>query len=778
VINLAKLREKEIFMKKRILSFILALVLLLPAAALFGCNGFGLPTRVKADRLLEVMEGVFRSAYYRIPTLASGNPSQGNPGGNGGGDGGQQNGGQSGSSGTNPFNPGVGDGGQSDKNPYNPGGDGGILDKDPSADGGQQGDKHPYNPDDNKGENGGKLEVSPDKQKEYNASRSSADYLAALSAVVDAYLGVNGGVPLTEDNKKALSGEALSEGSPFAGMLRAMIEVYGDAVFTTNYTAQNTTYVVSGEGDSYTVRGVIYDEDGFRSAITMTFTKDGERYSYVFAQYSVSDHPSSPLSTLSVATYDSEAGMLRAELRAKSADIFSDYDRAYDAFEVNEFTGACFAMDNYAAYSYFEASDAQVKSLLDFARDTLGFTNATFAELAAIQPGKEITGAEAAKLTEIMRQSIYVSPYYYETNETYVRDSYTVPESVTVIETASIPAARRIYIHGNVTKIESKPFQAPQYVEEIVFLDEASGKLTEIGSFDANLGHPSFLLSMTKVKNFTLPASVKKLELGEYVLNTEVECIDLSAYDPEWLDDPSLMTCTYDEFTKIDQLRADFKESAYVNLTLCGTESFFFREVRYIKELRMPQFNMGIAFKTDTHLNIISEKYGEYYAEAFEDVYKAFYAFTGDEGSFARFDEFVAMRNYTRTYESIGRLVYHENTAIVTDEMLFSEFGGDEESGGKENGGEEKEDEKYKDDKGEIHAEHKLFELTFYRDTRETGHSPDMNIVPFCTYATVKTIVIPASLYDDLAAEEERQYSNLHIYEDMDEVIRVVVEVK
>lgn len=705
-------------MKKRILSLLLCAVLLLPTLAMLGCPGG--PSYEKANQLLEVMEGTFRSAHYRIPTIANVGSSGGGNGGNGG-NGGEQNGGQNG-----------GNGGVA-INPNNPGGDDPRPDLDP---------------------------VHPDKQKEYNAPLSSADYLAELSAVVDAYLGVNGGVPLTEDNKKALAGEALSEGSPFAGMIRALIAVYGDNVFTTNYTAQGTTYVVSGEGNSYTIRATIRDEDGFRSAISMTFTKDGERYSYSFAQYSVNDVPGSLLSELAIATYDSEAGMLRSELRAKSADIFSDYDRAYDAFEVSEFTGACFAMDNYAAYTYFEASDAQVRSLMDFARTALGFGNATFADLTAIKPGREITGEDAATLTQIMRDSIYVSPYYYETNETYVRDTYTVPENITVVETGSIPAARVIYIHGDVTKIESKPFQAPQYVEEIVFVDPTGGKLTEIGSFDETLGNPSFLLSMTKVKSFTLPASVKKLELGEYVLNTEVELLDLSAYDPAWLDDPSLMSCTYDDFLKIDQLRADFKESAYANLTLCGTESFFYREIRYIHELRMPQFNMGLRFKTHTHLNIISEKYGEYYAEAFEDVYRAFYAYTGDEGSFEGFDEFVSMKGYTRAFASIGRLVYHENTAIVTDEMLFSEFGvGSDEEEQHPGGG--KEDEKYKDDKDKVSATHKLFELTLYRDTMEIGHSPEMDRISSLSYATVRNVILPASLYESFAEEELRQFESL-----------------
>lgn len=748
-------------MKKRLFSLLLCLAMLLPSFTLVGCPGG--PSYDKTNQLLKVMEGTFRSAYFEIPAI-------GNNGGNGGGNGGQNGGGQNGDQ-NGDQNDGAG---LSDKNPMFPG-DGGQNAGDQN--GGQNGDKKPNLSDKEE-------HVRPDKQKTYNAARadlSSSAYLAELSAVVDSFLGVNGGVPLTANNKKALAGEALSEGSPFAGTLRALLAVYGDDVFANNYTTSGMTFAVSGEGNTYTVKGVLQDKDGFRSAIIMTFTEESKDiYSYVFAKYSINDDPSFSHSTLNISAYASETGVLRAELQAKSADIFTSYDRAYSAFEVTEFTGASFAMDNYTSLTLSDASDGQVKTVMDFARDVLGFNNATFSDLRAVRSGKTITGSEASKLASIIASCIYVSPYYYQTNETYVRDSYTVPADVKVVKTASIPAARKIYIHGNVEKIESKPFQAPQYVEDIVFIDPTGGKLTEIGSFDANLGHPSFLLSLTKVKNFTLPASVKKLELGEYILNTEVNLIDLSAYEPAWLDDPSLMTCTYNEFSKDNRSRAEFKESAYANLTLCGTESFFFQEVRYIHELRMPQFNMGIRYKDTTHLNIFSDAYGEYYAEAYEDIYKAFYAFTGDEGSFARFDEFVAMKGYTRTFSSIGTLVVHDNTRIATDEMLFGEFGvGTEKEEGKGEDKENKQEEEKKKEEAEkqgIDATHDLVEMTLYRDTMDKGHSPDEP--PFTTYATIAKIIAPATFYDALVAEEESRYNSIHYYDGMDVVVRVVIEAK
>ena len=107
---------------------------------------------------------------------------------------------------------------------------------------------------------------------------------------------------------------------------------------------------------------------------------------------------------------------------------------------------------------------------------------------------------------------------------------------------------------------------------------------------------------------------------------------------------------------------------------------------------------------------------------------------------------------------------------MCLDRALHHGVGGEDEEE-KEEGGKDKHDGEKK-----VSASHRLIEFTLYRDTLEKGHSPDEP--PTTAYATVTKIVVPASLYDAVSAEEERQHDGIHYYNGMEEVTRVVIEIR
>ena len=565
-----------------------------------------------------------------------------------------------------------------------------------------------------------------------------------LELLTSNFMGAHGGVPLTETNKKAIKGEAMTLGSPFAVMTKAFIQVYGDKVFKNNYESSKTIFHIEGEGDEYTINGVIKENGRMRSGVRMTFKKhDNDTYSYKFVEYSVyyDDTNSSPSSTLTIAMYMEGLGALRAELQANTSSIFDDYDTAYDSFKINKVTASYFAMDNYGAVEDIESTTYQRKLLLDFAKNTLEFDNQTYKNLCAINTTAQISEREMVELEGYAKSMVYATPYYYETNDTYVRDYYRVPSNVTVVKTGSIPATKTVYIHPQVTLIESRPFQQPQFLKEIVFDDLSGGQLKQIGSFDDRTGNPSFILSMTKVKNFSLPPSVKKLELGEYILNTNVEMLNLSTYEPEWLTDPSKIT-----YNQTEWFSSGNKEIAYTTLKIGGLDEFTFKEARYINELYMPKFNMGISFNAPNHINITSEYGEEYYAEAHQELYDSLWAYL--ESTDGTREDWFENLGFVETLEVIDKLYVHKFNNIIPSNYFES-------SSDKENEKDKKDKDK---DKNEGQSR-KDFDVVIYYDPYQ--NSPEQKLE---THRSINEILVYPTDYFAVASEEQYQYDRNNTY--------------
>ncbi len=518
---------------------------------------------------------------------------------------------------------------------------------------------------------------NPDKKSagvtafaEGSSFSAATDFNQELQDLTRTFYGTGGGVPLTEDNKKALNGKALSKGSPFAAMARALADIYGDSVFeeTYRYTDADVAFKITGNDDKFTVNGISYTNNVISSPLQMNFTKEADgTYSYVQIQYQAqSDYDEIYLSSFSA------SGVLYAKLASNSKMDLKNYDESYSDFKLREITVASFSLENYSSVEFsYDGSDCtpeMVQKVMAFAKSQLGFTNDTYKYLSEVQPTKTMSESDVLKLAQKVESSYYVSPYYYQTNTSFVRDEYVVPSDVTVIKTGSIPATKKIILHENVTKIESRPFQQPNYLEEIVFPKDTS-KLKEIGSFNYENGNPTFILSMTKVKNFVLPSSVKKLELGEYVLNTEVELLDLSAYNPEWINDKNKVTYEFSEdVLKDDDMKnyytSGIKDMAYATLKIQGVD-FTYQELRYIHTLKMPQFNMGITFEEGGFYRVYDEAGKEYYMDAGGEIMKALNAYDGTPG------EYFSALNFTETYEVIDKVIVHDNNVIIDYVNLF-----------------------------------------------------------------------------------------------------------
>lgn len=547
-------------------------------------------------------------------------------------------------------------------------------------------------------------------------SFNEPEYSSELEDLTRLFYGTGGGVPLTDNNIKALKGEALSNGSSFASMARALADVYGDEIFNECYSYQNISFKITGDNDNFTINGALFEDNKYRSGFQMRLAKEkDETYSYNYVEYTIN----TTFALLKISAF-SKDGVLNVELNSNDLNIFSSYEESYSEFSLQKITVANFNIDNYASVTFNHTTPStleQVESVLKFSKNVLGNGVDTYNYVKSIKSTKKMSKDDISKISAIVNETYYVCPYYYENNKSYVREEYVVPSSVTVIKTGSIPATKTIHIHGNVTKIESRPFQQPEYLENIIFTNPDSTKLTEIGSFDYSTGEPSFILSMTKVKNFTLPASVKKLELGLYILNTEVECLDLSSYEPTWLTDNSKFTYKFDtsDSKHNDYIKADYRNSAYVKLRLGGIKDYNYKELRYINTIKMPKFNMGIDLKDTSHYSVKDSSGVEYYSEAHRVVTDALKFSDMTE------DEFFEINNYTETYDCIGEIYFNTKNTIVSKDLLYSDVS----------------------DKEDMRED---FDIELY----STGHKID-------SFSTVKYVYVNASDYYTASTIEEKQ---------------------
>ncbi len=577
----------------------------------------------------------------------------------------------------------------------------------------------------------------------YAEASPSLDASARMESLVDKFIG-NSGIPLTDSNEKAIKGEALSDATGYSGIVKALMAMYGDEVFEKNYTYSNVTFSVSENAGVYTLIGVHNREGGFSSGIIVNFAEKGGEYSLGYAQYALvgSAYESNGVkvvntsSEIEFAYYNSAVGAMRVELGADGSDALYNYDNASDKFEVTKILACSFDLENYVADDIDSSTQTQSKEVLSFVKDVLGFNNQTVTKIKNVKSTGQIKDDELAELNAMVESNYYVSPYYYQTNDSFVRESYSVPESVTVIKKGSIPATKVVYIHENVTKIESMPFEQPQYLEEIVFLNPDGGKLTQIGSFDQTAnGRPTFILSMTKVKNFTLPKTVKKLELGDYVVNTVVEKLDLSNYSPNWINDKSNFTYEFkqDDFYQGMQnySKETYRNKAYVTLNICGGTHVPYKEVRYINELYMPQFNMGITFDTWYEIQL---------GENGNTVYAFDYITKVLQATEMPYSEWLEKQNYTLSHDVIGKLYINDINTIVSEELLYGDFSSEDKYG-----------------KGEEY-EREDFAVTLYDDETHSDFSHGDSAKPSgqaYIYSTIKEIIVSSAQYNAVKDEVE-----------------------
>ena len=588
----------------------------------------------------------------------------------------------------------------------------------------------------------------------YAEPRPSVDESEYMNDLVDNFIG-NNGIPLTESNVKAIKGESLSIASGYASMVKALMAMYGDKVFEKNYSYSDITFKISQESDVCTIQGILNRNGAFSSGVIMNFVDKGGEYLFGFAKYGFNGMVGQEISEIEFSYYNSNVGAMHVSMWGKGKEILTDYQFASNAFSIDEIMACSFDAENYVAKDIDSCTEEQVKCVLDFGLDVLQFNNSTVKGIMEIKSSATIKESELNEMNSLIEENYYVNPYYYQTNDTFVRDSYTVPENVTVIEKCSIPATKVLYIHKNVTKIESMPFEKPQYLEEIIFEDAENGKLTQIGSFDQTKnGRPTFILSMTKVKNFTLPKTVKKLELGDYVVNTVVEKLDLSTYNPSWISDKSQFTYNFKEdgfYNGMENYYKDeYRNKAYVTLNICGGSQVPYKEVRYINELYMPQFNMGIEFDSWYEIQL-GENGNTVYA--FDFITKVLQA------TEMPFSEWIAEQNYTLTYDIIGKLYINDINTIVSEEFLYGDF---EKGTSSPNSDKDKEKEKDKENlnsKGEEYGR-KDFEIVLYDNkfhsdfSHEGDKAQTMGGANY--YSTIKEIIVSNANYQSiLDAEEE-----------------------
>ncbi len=699
-------------MKRKVLVVLLCITMLFTATLGASCSlirgllGGGNVAREKSNEFIRVMNGVFESASFNVVEYI---PSGGSSGGNGGGSGGSSGGGQ---------------GGTSDKSPNHTSPDPFSL-------------------------NVVKAESQPVEPSEF------------MEELVDAFIG-NGGIPLNETNKKAINGEALSRATSYAGMVKALIAVYGDNVFEKNYTYSSVTFSLSEKDGVYTVMGVLNRDGAFSSGIMVNFSEKGGEYAFSYGEFSslmtYGNGMQKRISEIRFAYYNSEVGAMSVDLRSDEESALYNFENAADKFEVEKILACSFDLENYVADDLYESTETQSKAILSFAKNVLGFSNQTVSNIKEIKSTAQIKDDEVATINEMAARNYYVSPYYYQTNDTFVRETYRVPENVTVIEKASIPATKVVYIHQNVTKIESMPFEKPQYVEEIIFENPDNGKLTQIGSFDQTKnGRPTFILSMTKVKNFTLPKTVKKLELGDYVVNTVVEKLDLSSYAPSWINDKSQFTYKFleDDFYHgmENYCKDEYRNKAYVTLNICGGTHVTYKEVRYINELYMPQFNMGIEFDTWYGLQL-GDKGDTIYA--FDFITKLLQA------TEIPHSEWIAQQNYTLTYDMIGKLYINDINTIVSEDLLYGDFEIDESSPDSDKD-KDKKDKDNLNSKGEEYGRD-AFEITLYDDEFHSDFSHDGDKAQTMGganyYCTIKEIIVSNANYQSIFDAEEEIFDN------------------
>ena len=348
-------------------------------------------------------------------------------------------------------------------------------------------------------------------------------------------------VELDARERYKATSSALYQGLNIATLAKSVAEVMGDESFGKTYSfIENGSYMhvrVTEKDGGYEFLGSTYlDEASFgeenEGCVNMFFKEyENGKFDFTLAHYQQygDDYQ------MRFVYYDSEKYIVDAKFEETGSYDFSKLELSDFRLLLKEFSFATFDGHNYVVeekdFGFAKAC------IIPFMTDTMGYTGDKYLTAKSLTKGETLAESDAVAIVAKQRDNTFVNDYIGDMPSVSVRDSYTVPESVTVLEKYSVPATKKLIIPKHVKKIRDMALCYPQYLEEIVFEDPDNGELTQIGEDDGYLDGKDyvynntryFLTSFTKVKNFVLPKTVKKIA-GKVIVTTAMETLDLTAY--------------------------------------------------------------------------------------------------------------------------------------------------------------------------------------------------------------------------------------------------------
>ena len=347
---------------------------------------------------------------------------------------------------------------------------------------------------------------------------------------------------LEERTKYRATSNALYQGVGVAVLTKSVAQVLGDASIGKTYRVQDgNSYfdlLVSELESGYEFTGSLnISETNSAEYLNMTFSEDNGRFVFTlafFASYETS-------SRIQFVYYNSEKYVANITFDVQGAANFENIGKNGDNMSLNSLELAVFGSDGCVyGFSSDEGLSRAKESVLSFLTEDVGVNGSEYLKTKNLTHAASISQEDVIAIVAKRQENALSNDYIGDVPEVRVRDSYTVPKDVKVMEKFSVPATRKLIITSQVEKIREGVLCYPQYLEEIVFEDPENGALTQIGEDDivyeekGHIDNPTqyFLTSFTKVKNFVLPKTVKKIA-GKILIASEVETLDLRAYTGE-----------------------------------------------------------------------------------------------------------------------------------------------------------------------------------------------------------------------------------------------------
>ena len=524
--------------------------------------------------------------------------------------------------------------------------------------------------------------TSPQSGKGEKASVASAKPLAAdgggqdeipnkLTALYNELATADNTRTLDEYHLNYLKGDALFQGANLAGLFKSMAQVLGDEVFGTVYdmseAGMQSSVAKLEKNDGYTLYGVMYDCGAVASAIRFDFAEYASgKFIFKLVQYDKLND----VTTLSFSYYDSESTAFAASLEADKQFDYTSYDDKYSAFKVTKCKLVEFDSESYLDCDGVNTAEAEMP-LMKFAKEQLGYNNATYAYFATIGAGKSISDKDLNAIGQKVAVSRYVNPYINDDlNNVTVRAEYRIPEDVTEVARASIPATKKLIVPAHVTKILDAALKYPQYLEEVVFEDPDNGSLVQIGNdddvFTAENGDvldvfnlsKQFLISYTKVKNFVLPKTVKKIA-GPIYIATDMDTLDLSSYHPD-----------YDLFDDGKTDNEGYTVSLYT--TVVNRENGFYKELGHINKLYVNK-DFWVKYHGDNEIRNYNPDTGKmdvYEYESYNKTEDKYYAYSPTREIYKTMFALAASGQTFESVQDYANYVGWTETDVFIDEII------------------------------------------------------------------------------------------------------------